>query len=446
VYKLECFVKIIWYSSIFTYILYLIFNKLGEVNLDYKVKDLLLAEKGKTQIDWANRHMPVLSLISKEFSEEKPLKEIRIAAVLHVTKETAVLVKTLMNGGAEVWLAASNPMSTQDEVAAALVTEGVHVYAWRGESLEEYFSAIKTISKSEPHVVIDDGGDFHAYLHSSALEIAEKIYGGTEETTTGVIRLRAIEKQGILRYPVIAVNNALTKFMFDNRYGTGQSTLDGVLRATNILLAGKVVVVAGYGWVGRGIAWRARGMGARVIVTEVNPIRALEAVMDGFEVMKMDKACEIGDVFITATGNINVITKRHFEKMKDGAILANAGHFDVEVSVRDLETVAISKRDVRDCVTEYTLPDGRRLYLLGRGRLVNLVCAEGHSSEVMDMSFANQALAVRYIVKNRSSLQKRIYDVPKEIDVRIAELKLRSMSIEIDTLIEEQKKYLESWI
>ncbi|MCC6045274.1 MAG: adenosylhomocysteinase [Ignisphaera sp.] len=414
--------------------------------MSYKVRDLSLAEKGKIQIEWASKHMPVLNMISKEFSEEKPLKEVRIAAVLHVTKETAVLVKTLMNGGAEVWLAASNPMSTQDDVAAALVMEGVHVYAWRGETVEEYFDAIKTIAKVEPHIVIDDGGDFHAYLHSSALEIAEKVYGGTEETTTGVIRLRVMEKQGILRYPVIAVNNALTKFMFDNRYGTGQSALDGILRATNILLAGKTVVVAGYGWVGRGIAWRARGMGARVIVTEVDPIRALEAVMDGFEVMKMDRACEIGDVFITATGNINVITRRHFEKMKDGAVLANAGHFDVEVSVKELEAIAVSKRDVRNCVTEYALPDGRKLYLLGRGRLVNLVCAEGHSSEVMDMSFANQALAAKFIVKNRYSLQKKVYDVPKEVDTHVAILKLKSMNIEIDSLSEEQRKYLESWI
>jgi len=420
--------------------------KLVRTGLSYRVKDLSLAERGKMQIAWASKHMPVLNLISKEFSEERPLKGVRVAAVLHVTKETAVLVKTLVSGGAEVWLAASNPMSTQDDVAAALAVEDVHVYAWRGETLEEYFDAIKTIARSEPHIVIDDGGDFHAYLHSSALEIAEKVYGGTEETTTGITRLRAMERQGVLRYPVIAVNNALTKFMFDNRYGTGQSTLDGVLRATNILLSGKIVVVAGYGWVGRGIALRARGMGARVIVTEVNPIRALEAVMDGFEVMKMDRACEIGDIFITATGNINVITRRHFEKMKDGAILANAGHFDVEVSVRDLEEMAVSKKDVRECITEYMLPNGKKLYLLGKGRLVNLVCAEGHPSEVMDMSFANQALAAKYIVRNRNMLQKKVYEVPREVDMHIAELKLKSMGIEIDSLTEEQRKYLESWI
>lgn len=405
-----------------------------------------LAEKGKKQIEWARMHMPVLRIIADEFSREKPLKGIRIAAVLHVTKETAVLVETLLAGGAEVWLAASNPLSTQDDVAAALASEGVHVYAWRGETEEEYFNAIKTIASAEPQIVIDDGGDLHAYLHSTAQEIAKKVFGGTEETTTGVHRLKAMERQGILKYPVIAVNNALTKFMFDNRYGTGQSTIDGILRATNILIAGKIVVVAGYGWVGRGIAWRARGMGARVIVTEVDPIRALEAVMDGFEVMRMDEVAGIGDVFITATGNINVITKVHFEKMKDGAILANAGHFDVEVSVKDLESMAISKREIRDCVTEYVLPNGKRLYLLGRGRLVNLVCAEGHSSEVMDMSFANQALAARYIVENRGVLERKVYNVPLEIDRRVAELKLRSMGIEIDVLTDEQRKYLESWI
>ncbi|MEM0026329.1 MAG: adenosylhomocysteinase [Ignisphaera sp.] len=414
--------------------------------MSYKVKDMSLAEKGRKQIEWARMHMPVLRIIADEFSREKPLDGIRIAAVLHVTKETAVLAETLMAGGAEVWLAASNPLSTQDDVAAALASEGVHVYAWRGETEEEYFGAIKTVASAEPQIVIDDGGDLHAYLHSTAQEIAKKVFGGTEETTTGVLRLKAMEKQGILKYPVIAVNNALTKFMFDNRYGTGQSTIDGILRATNILIAGKIVVVAGYGWVGRGIAWKARGMGARVIVAEVDPIRALEAVMDGFEVMKMDEAAEIGDVFITATGNINVITKTHFEKMKDGAILANAGHFDVEVSVKDLESMAISKREIRDCVTEYMLYNRKRLYILGRGRLVNLVCAEGHSSEVMDMSFANQALAARYIVKNREVLEKKVYNVPLEIDRRVAELKLRSMGIEIDVLTDEQRKYLESWL
>lgn len=413
--------------------------------MEFKVRDATLAERGYIQIEWASKHMPVVNLIGNEFERYKPLSGIRIAAVLHVTKETAVLIKTLMRGGAEVWLAASNPMSTQDDVAAALALDGVHVFAWRGETQEEYFWAINKVVECEPHVVIDDGGDLHVHLNVQRVDIAAKVYGGTEETTTGVLRLKAMERDGVLRYPVIAVNNALTKYLFDNRYGTGQSTVDGVLRATNMLLAGKNVVVAGYGWVGRGIAWRIRGMGARVIITEVNPIRALEAIMDGFEVMKMDRAAEIGDVFITATGNIDVITKSHYLRMKDGAVLANAGHFDVEVSVRDLEDMAISKRELRDCITEYTLPNNKRLYLLGKGRLVNLVCAEGHPSEVMDMSFANQALSVRYIVEKYGSLDKKVYDVPRELDMEVAELKLRTMGIEIDRLTENQRKYIESW-
>jgi len=413
--------------------------------MEFKVKDLSLAPQGRAQIEWAERHMPVLMMIRKEFSERKPLKGIRIAAVLHVTKETAVLVKTLKEGGAEVWLAASNPLSTQDDVAAALVEEGINVFAWRGETEEEYFWAIDVVASKGPDIVIDDGGDLHVHLHEKRTDIASQIWGGTEETTTGVIRLRALEREGLLKYPVIAVNNALTKYLFDNRYGTGQSTIDGILRATNILLAGKTVVVAGYGWVGRGIAMRARGMGARVIVTEVDPIRALEAVMDGFIVMPMREAAKYGDIFITATGNKDVIRAEHFELMKDGAILANAGHFNVEISVRDLESMAVSKRVVRPCVTEYTLKNGKKLYLLGEGRLVNLVCAEGHPSEVMDMSFANQALSVEYIVRNRGSLPKKVMNVPLEIDRRVAELKLKSMGIEIDTLTEEQKRYLESW-
>ncbi|MEM2527946.1 MAG: adenosylhomocysteinase [Ignisphaera sp.] len=413
--------------------------------MEFKVRDPTLAERGYIQIEWASKHMPVVNLIGDEFERYKPLSGIRIAAVLHVTKETAVLIKTLMRGGAEVWLAASNPMSTQDDVAAALALDGVHVFAWRGETQEEYFWAINKVVECEPHVVIDDGGDLHVHLNVQRADIAAKVYGGTEETTTGVLRLKAMERDGVLKYPVIAVNNALTKYLFDNRYGTGQSTVDGVLRATNMLLAGKNIVVAGYGWVGRGIAWRIRGMGARVIITEVNPIRALEAIMDGFEVMKMDKAAEIGDVFITATGNINVITKSHYLRMKDGAVLANAGHFDVEVSVRDLEDIAISKRELRECITEYTLPNNKRLYLLGKGRLVNLVCAEGHPSEVMDMSFANQALSVRYIVEKYGSLNKKVYDVPRELDMEVAELKLRTMGIEIDRLTESQRKYIESW-
>ncbi|MEM4618440.1 MAG: adenosylhomocysteinase [Ignisphaera sp.] len=412
--------------------------------MEYRVKDLNLAPKGKLQIEWAKQHMPVMNLIKKMFEEEKPLKGIKISAVLHVTKETAILVETLKSGGAEVWLAASNPLSTQDDVAAALVEEGIHVFAWRGETEDEYFWAIDTISKIEPDIVIDDGADLHVYIHRSRPDTARKVLGGTEETTTGVTRLKAMEKQNALLYPVIAVNNAYTKYLFDNRYGTGQSTIDGLLRATNILLSGKIIVVAGYGWVGRGIALRLRGMGARVIVTEVDPIKALEAVMDGFEVMRMSEAARIGDVFITATGNIKVITEEHFMDMKDGVILANAGHFDVEVDVKSLEKLAVERREIRECVTEYMLPNGKKLYLLGKGRLVNLVCAEGHPSEVMDMSFANQALSVKYIVENRNKLDKKVLNVPYEIDSLVARLKLKSMNIDIDELTDEQKKYLES--
>lgn len=412
-----------------------------------RVKDLGLAEQGMVQIEWAEQHMPVVSkFIRERFSRERPLNGIVVGAVLHVTKETAALVRTLVQGGARVLLAASNPLSTQDDVAAALASqEGIEVCAWRGMNEKEYFDCIRWVAKQEPNVVIDDGGDLHATLHKEFPEIAEKVWGGTEETTTGVIRLRAMEKQGVLKYPAIAVNDARTKMMFDNRYGTGQSALDGIMRATNILFAGKKVVVAGYGWVGRGIAIRARGLGARVIVTEVDPIRALEAVMDGFDVMPMKEAAKIGDIFITATGNKKVIRKEHFEVMKDGAILANAGHFNVEIWIPDLEQLAVSKRTIRNYVTEYKLRDGRKIYLLAEGRLVNLVAAEGHPSEVMDMSFANQALAVEYIVKNRDKLEKKVYNVPDEIDKEVARLKLKAMGIEIDSLIPEQVEYLQSW-
>lgn len=415
--------------------------------MEYRVKDLGLAEQGTLQIEWAEMHMPVVAkLIREEFRRLKPLKGVKVGAVLHVTKETAALVRTLCEGGATVRLAASNPLSTQDDVAAALVKEGVEVCAWRGMNSDEYFDCIRWVAKWKPDIVIDDGGDLHAMLHDEYPDIASEVWGGTEETTTGVIRLRAMAKQGILKYPAIAVNNAKTKMMFDNRYGTGQSTIDGILRATNILFAGKVVVVAGYGWVGRGIAWRAKGMGARkVIVTEVDPIRALEAIMDGFEVMPMIEAAKEGDIFITATGNKAVIRKEHFEVMKDGAILANAGHFNVEIWIPDLESLAISKRKIRPHVVEYKLHNGKRLYLLAEGRLVNLVAAEGHPSEVMDMSFANQALAVRYLVENRDKLKPGLYNVPPEIDAEVARLKLKAMGIRIDELTEEQKKYLESW-
>lgn len=410
---------------------------------EYKVRDIRLAEQGRRQLEWAELHMPALMEIRRRFEREKPLKGIKISAVLHVTKETGALVRTLMAGGAEVSLAGSNPLSTQDDVAAALAEEGVRVFAWKGETVEEYWQNIREVLKVEPDVVMDDGADLHALIHESYPDL--RPLGGTEETTTGVLRLKAMEEQGVLRYPVIAVNNAFTKYLFDNRIGTGQSTVDGILRATNLLIAGKIAVVAGYGWVGRGIAWRLRGMGARVIVTEVSPLRALEAVMDGFDVMPMTRAAEIGDLFVTATGNTKVIRADHFLKMKDGAVLANAGHFNVEIDVEGLERLAVSKRNVRPYLDEYVLPNGRRLYLLAEGRLVNLAAAEGHPSEVMDLSFSNQALSVEYLVKKGKELERKVYNVPQEIDEQVAWLKLRGMGIEIDQMTEEQKEYVKQW-
>ena len=432
--------------------------------MEYSVKDISLAEKGEGKIYWAERNMPVLRIIREEFSRSRPLEGVRIGASLHVTKETAILVETLRAGGAEVYLAPCNPLSTQDDVAAALAKRGVHVYAWRGMNREEYYWAIGKVVKAKPDVTMDDGADLLSTLHAlyyneesfgakvakekvgvTDVSFVTEVIGGTEETTTGVLRLRAMEKDGKLLYPVIAVNESKTKYLFDNRYGTGQSALDGIIRATNVLIAGKCVVVAGYGWVGRGIALRARGLGARVIVTEVDPVRALEALYDGFEVKTMLEAAKVGDIFITATGDINVIRKEHFELMKDGAILANAGHFNVEISIEDLEEIAISRRKLREYIEEYTLRDGKRLYLLGEGRLVNLVAAEGHPSEVMDMSFSNQAMAVKYLVENKGNLGKKVYVLPYEIDEMIARLKLKSLGVQIDELTEEQKKYLESW-
>lgn len=410
--------------------------------MDYKVKDLSLAEQGKKQIEWAELHMPALMEIRKQFEAEKPLKGIRISAVLHVTKETAALVKTLKAGGAEVALAGSNPLSTQDDVAAALVEEGIRVFAWKGENENDYYNNIKEIMKYEPQIVMDDGGDLHAYIHEN---YSGKLIGGTEETTTGVIRLKAMEEEKVLKYPVIAVNNAFTKYLFDNRIGTGQSTIDGILRATNILIAGKVAVVAGYGWVGRGIAQRLRGMGARVIVVEVSPLRALEAVMDGFDVMPMSKAAEIGEIFVTATGNINVINKEHFLKMKDGAILANSGHFNVEINVKGLREIAKQVRTIRPYLEEYTLDNGKRIYLLADGRLVNLAAAEGHPSEVMDLSFSNQALSVKYLIENKDKLEPKVYNVPQEIDETVAMLKLRGMGIELEPMTKEQIEYMKQW-
>ncbi|PUA32465.1 MAG: adenosylhomocysteinase [Zestosphaera tikiterensis] len=410
-----------------------------------KIANPALWEEGLKRIDWAEKHMPVLTMLRRERSAEKPLEGVKVSAVLHVTKETAVLVLTLKAWGAAVWLAGSNPLSTQDDVAAALVHEGIEVCAWRGQTKEEYYQCIAEVASVRPNIVLDDGADLHAYLHSEGAIYANELWGGTEETTTGVIRLRALENEGRLAYPVIAVNDSLTKFMFDNRYGTGQSTIDGILRATNVLLAGKVFVVAGYGWVGKGIAMRARGMGARVIVTEVDPVKALEAVMDGYNVMPMSEASKVGDIFVTATGNINVIREEHILQMKDGAILANAGHFNVEINLEDLQRIAKHKRRLSNYVEEYTLINGRRVYVLAEGRLVNLVAAEGHPSEVMDMSFSNQALATLYIKERRNNLEKRVYTLPRQIDEMIAKLKLKSMGVEIDSLTEEQIKYLTSW-
>jgi len=411
----------------------------------YKVRDVSLAERGSLEVEWASRHMPVLNQIRERFEREKPLEGVRVSACLHVTKETANLVLTLMAGGAEVALAASNPLSTKDEVAAALAEKGVNVYAWWGETAEDYNWCIRQALSYEPDIILDDGGDMNAMVHKEFPDLLPKVVGACEETTTGVIRLRAMARDGVLRYPVIAVNEAQTKWDFDNVYGTGQSTIDGILRATNILLAGKTFVVAGYGHCGRGLAMRARGMGANVIVCEVDPIKALRALMDGFRVMPMREAAKVGDIFVTVTGNKGVIRREHMELMKDGAILANSGHFNVEISIPDLEALAVEKRRIKPHVDEYVLKDGRRLYLLAEGRLVNLAAAEGHPSEVMDMSFSNQALCVEYLVEHGRELQPKVYPVPREIDEEVARLKLKAMGVEIDELTEEQKRYLASW-
>jgi adenosylhomocysteinase len=413
---------------------------------NYDVKDVSLATKGRFKIEWAEQEMPVLRLIRERFAKEKPLRGIRIAACLHVTSETANLVHTLQEGGADVRLCASNPLSTQDDVAASIVANfEVPVFAIKGEDSETYYQHINAALYHVPHITMDDGADLVSTLHKERADLIENVIGGTEETTTGVIRLRAMAADGALRYPIIAVNDADTKHLFDNRYGTGQSTIDGILRATNFLLAGRNFVVGGYGWCARGIAMRARGMGANVIVTEVNPLRALEAVMDGYRVMPMMEAARIGDVFVTSTGDKNVIDKHHIEVMKDGAILANSGHFNVEINIPALEEMAVEVRPVRESVKQYILADGRRINLLAEGRLVNLAAAEGHPASVMDMSFANQSLAVEYMVQHGGELEKKVYRVPEEIDRRIARLKLASMGIEIDTLTEEQEKYLRSW-
>jgi adenosylhomocysteinase len=412
----------------------------------YDVKDLALAPEGIRRIAWADRQMPVLAAIRERFEREQPLSGYRVAACLHVTTETANLMRTLKAGGADVVLCASNPLSTQDDVAAALVDEfDVAVFAIKGEDNDTYYAHIEAAVDHKPHLTMDDGADVIGVLHSARREQLGDIIAGTEETTTGVIRLKALEQDGALGFPIIAVNEAKTKHLFDNRYGTGQSTIDGIIRATNVLLAGKRFVVAGYGWVGRGVASRARGMGSHVIVTEVDPLRALEAAMDGYEVLPMERAAEIGDIFCTATGDKNVITRAHVERMKDGAILANTGHFNVEIEIPALRQLAAETREARQFVEEFTLENGNRVYLVADGRLVNLAAAEGHPALVMDMSFANQALAAEYAVANAATLERKVYPVPEEIDREIARLKLATMGIEIDELTEEQARYLASW-
>lgn len=416
-----------------------------QTKLSYDIKDISLSKEGRKRIEWAAKDMPVLKLIGDRFEKEKPFKGIRISSCLHVTTETANLMITLKKGGADVCLCASNPLSTQDDVAASLVKDfGIKVFAIKGEDNKIYYSHINSAIEHKPNITMDDGADVISTIHKNWDKIDFHIIGGTEETTTGVIRLKSLKRDGKLRYPVIAVNDSLTKHMFDNRYGTGQSTIDGILRATNILLAGKNFVVCGYGWCGRGLAQRAKGAGANVIVTEVDEIKALEAVMDGYMVMSMDEAAKIGDVFVTVTGNINVIDKRHFLKMKNGAIIANSGHFNVEINIKALEEISDNKRLVRNFVEEYVVK-GKSIYLLAEGRLVNLAAAEGHPASVMDMSFSNQALACEYIVKNKDKLNRDVYVLPYEIDKEIARLKLESMGIKIDKLTPEQKKYLSSW-
>jgi adenosylhomocysteinase len=413
---------------------------------NFDIKDPTQAEGGRRRISWANREMPVLTQIRERFEKERPLEGMRLSACLHVTAETANLMTTLQAGGADVVLTASNPLSTQDDVAASLVMHNeIPVYAIKGEDNVTYHKHINAAIDHKPHITMDDGADVVATLHKDRKEELEGVIGGTEETTTGVIRLRAMAADGALMFPVIAVNDAQTKHFFDNRYGTGQSTIDGIIRATNVLLAGKYFVVAGYGWCGRGLASRARGMGSKVIVTEVDPLRALEAVMDGFEVMPMTKASQIGDIFCTVTGDINVIDQHHFEGMKDGAIVSNSGHFNVEINIPSLEEMAVEKRLVRPFVEQYDLKDGRQIHILGEGRLINLASAEGHPASVMDMSFANQALAAEFMVKNADKLKNTVYGVPKEVDEEIARLKLAAMGVEMDTLTAQQVKYLNSW-
>jgi adenosylhomocysteinase len=419
---------------------------MATTSISSDVKGFELADLGKKRIEWANQSMKVLQIIRKEFIKNQPLKGIRVSACLHVTAETANLMIALRDGGADVALCASNPLSTQDDVAASLVRDcNIPVFAIKGEDNDSYYSHIMAAVDHKPQITMDDGADLVSVLHTKRTAELANVIGGTEETTTGVIRLRAMAKEGVLRYPIVAVNDADTKHLFDNRYGTGQSTIDGIIRATNFLLAGSKFVVAGYGWCGRGLASRARGTGAEVIVTEIDPTKALEAVMDGFRVMSMEEAAKLGDVFCTVTGNKNVLAKQHFELMKDGAIISNSGHFNVEIDIPSLEKLSSSKRTTRTFVEEYSLKDGRRINLLGEGRLINLAAAEGHPASVMDMSFADQALSLEYMVKNYASLEKKVYTVPAELDKRVAKLKLESLGIKIDRLTSEQEEYLASW-
>jgi adenosylhomocysteinase len=410
------------------------------------VKDLSLADIGKRRIEWAFQSMPVLQTIRKQFIKTQPLRNIRVAACLHVTTETANLMIALRDGGADIVLCASNPLSTQDDVASSLVRDyNIPVYAIKGENNDVYYSHIMAALDHKPQITMDDGADLVTILHTKRQELLANVIGGTEETTTGVIRLQAMAKEKVLRYPIIAINDALTKHLFDNRYGTGQSTIDGIIRATNMLLAGMTLVVAGYGWCGRGVAMRARGLGANVIVTEIDPTKAIEAIMDGFRVMSMAEAAVIGDLFVTLTGNKSVISRDHFEKMKNGAVVCNSGHFNVEIDLDVLASMASSRRPAREFVEEFAMRDGRKVYVLGEGRLINLAAAEGHPASVMDMSFANQALSAEYMVKNHASLEKRVYAVPEDLDKQVARMKLEAMGVKIDRLTPEQEHYLASW-
>ncbi len=415
--------------------------------MEYDVKDLKLASQGKGRIEWADRMMPVLRKVRERFEKEKPLKGLRIAACLHITSETANLARTLKAGGAEVALCASNPLSTQDDAAASLVKDfGIKTFSIKGENNKQYYSHILSALSIHPTITMDDGADLVTVLHTKKRDLLKYVAGGTEETTTGVIRLTSMAEQKVLQYPIIAVNNAQTKHFFDNRYGTGQSTIDGILRATNLLFAGMTVVVSGYGWCGKGVSMRAKGMGSNVIITEVDPVRALEAVMDGFRVLPMSEAAKVGDVFVTVTGNKHIIRKEHFQRMKDGAVVANSGHFNVEIDIPALESLSKKKKSIRNFVEEYTLKNGKKLFLLGEGRLINLASAEGHPAVVMDMSFANQALSVEYIASSSHPLEKRVYPVPEEIDRNVAQLKLQTMGIKIDTLSSSQRRYLSDWV